>query len=95
VAALPALERRHRNFQQPAIPGGAQWAATAPDMALVAAEMKDSLREWIGERREAPKEDLLTALIQAEVDGKHLSEEDLLGLVRLLLIGGTENCCQP
>jgi cytochrome P450 len=73
-----------------AIPGGAQWAATAADMALVTAEMKDSLKEWIGERRAAPKDDLLTALIQAEVDGERLSEEDLFGFLQLLLIAGTE-----
>lgn len=73
-----------------AIPGGAPWAATAADMALVRAEMKDSVREWIGARRAAPQDDLLTALIQAEIDGERLSEEDLLGFVQLLLIGGTE-----
>lgn len=73
-----------------AIPGGAQWTAAAEDMALVTAEMKDSLREWVGERRAAPKDDLLTALIQAEVDGDRLSEEELFGFFQLLLIAGAE-----
>ncbi|MGA7238758.1 MAG: cytochrome P450 [Bryobacteraceae bacterium] len=73
-----------------AIPGGAQWAATAGDMALVTAEIKDSLREWIAERRATPKDDLLTALVQAEVDGERLSDEELLGFLQLLLIAGTE-----
>ncbi len=47
-------------------------------------------RQAIAERRIHPKDDLLTALIQAEEQGEHLSEEELLAMVFLLLIAGHE-----
>lgn len=44
----------------------------------------------IAERRRSPRDDLLTALITAEVDGEHLSEDELLGMCVLLLVAGNE-----
>lgn len=42
------------------------------------------------ERRRAPKDDLLSALLQAEIDGERLSEDDLLAFGWLLLVGGND-----
>jgi cytochrome P450/4-hydroxybenzoate polyprenyltransferase len=39
-------------------------------------------------RRREPRDDLVTALVQAEQDGDRLSAEELLGMVYLLLLGG-------
>jgi cytochrome P450 len=41
-------------------------------------------------RRKEPREDLMSALLAAEVDGEHLLEEDLLGACLLLLVAGHE-----
>jgi cytochrome P450 len=41
-------------------------------------------------RRSAPKDDLLTRLLHAEVDGERLTEEEILGFFQLLLEGGQE-----
>jgi cholest-4-en-3-one 26-monooxygenase len=42
------------------------------------------------DRRQHPREDLVTKLVQAEIDGEHLSEFELALFCILLLIGGNE-----
>lgn len=46
------------------------------------------LREHVADRRANPREDLLTRLVQAEVDGQHLSEIQLTNFVTLLFVAG-------
>jgi cytochrome P450 len=48
------------------------------------------LRRLFAERRAAPRDDLVTALVQAEEAGDRLSEDELLGMVFLLLAAGHE-----
>jgi cytochrome P450 len=55
-----------------------------------AAALYEYFSMFLGERRAHPRDDLMTALVQAEVDGEHLSEEELLGFCLLLLIAGHE-----
>jgi cytochrome P450 len=50
----------------------------------------DYLRAMFEEKRKNPKDDLLSALVQAEEAGDKLSEDELLGMVFLLLIAGHE-----
>jgi cytochrome P450 len=44
----------------------------------------------IERRRREPREDLISALLRAEVDGEHLSMIELLGFCVLLLVAGNE-----
>jgi cytochrome P450 len=46
------------------------------------------------ERRQDPQDDLITALVQAEVDGEHLSDEDVAAFFCLLTIAGTDTTRQ-
>ena len=48
------------------------------------------LRKLIELRRRDPRNDLTTALVQAEEEGDKLSEEELVGMIMLLLIAGYE-----
>lgn len=48
------------------------------------------IRRLIKERRAAPRDDLISALIQAKEAGDSLSEDELLSMVFLLLIAGHE-----
>jgi len=48
------------------------------------------LRQLIVERRREPREDLITALVQAEEAGDKLSEHELVATIFLLLIAGYE-----
>jgi len=50
----------------------------------------DYFRGVIAARRTSPRDDLVTALVQAEVDGHQLSDDDILGFCSLLLIAGNE-----
>lgn len=47
-------------------------------------------RKLAEKRRVDPQDDLLTALVQAEEDGDRFTEEELLGMVFLLLVAGHE-----
>lgn len=51
-------------------------------------EMNDYFQKIIEQRRAEPKEDLISSLIAAEIDGEKLTEEDLLSFCALLLIAG-------
>jgi cytochrome P450 len=44
----------------------------------------------LAERRAHPQDDLVSALQVAEVDGEHLSDQELLGFCGLLLVAGNE-----
>jgi cytochrome P450 len=48
------------------------------------------LLEMFEEKRENPKDDLISALVRAEEAGERLSEGELLGMVFLLLVAGHE-----
>ena len=56
----------------------------------VHAEMQEYLGRLIERRRMAPQDDLLTKLVEAEVDREHLTEDDILGFFQLLLLAGHE-----
>jgi cytochrome P450 len=63
-------------------------AATAANRA--AAEFQDYVRELIRERRAKPRDDMVTALVEAEVDGARLSEDEIVSTVIVLLNAGHE-----
>ncbi len=48
------------------------------------------LAEVLQERRKSPREDLVSKLIAAEVDGERLADEDIVGFCFLLLVAGNE-----
>jgi len=45
---------------------------------------------WLAERRARPQEDILTHFLQAEIDGEHLTEEEILDICFLFLIAGLD-----
>ncbi len=55
-----------------------------------ARELADYFRPVIRERKADPRADIVTALAQAEEDGDRLSEQEVLNLLRLLLLAGSE-----
>ncbi len=72
------------------VPGGEEAAAAANEFRAVTAEMNAYLTGLIEQRRTAPKGDLLTRLVEAEVDGERLKQEEILGFFQVLLVGGQE-----
>jgi cytochrome P450 len=72
------------------ISAGAPASAAIAEYALVNAEMTEYLNALMVERRSAPRDDLLTRLVEAQVDGERLSEQEIIGFVELLIVAGQE-----
>jgi cytochrome P450 len=72
------------------VPGGEAGAKASKDFFAVKGEMGAYLAGLLAERRATPRDDLLTKLVQAEVDGERLTDDEILGFFQLLLIAGTE-----
>lgn len=53
-------------------------------------EMNGYFKVVTNERRKHPKDDLISALLAAQVDGEHLTEGELLSFYVLLLVAGNE-----
>jgi len=51
-------------------------------------EMSQYFSELIEARRVEPQDDLITAILEAEVDGQRLSEREMVGFCTLLLVAG-------
>lgn len=66
----------------------------SPDQRVRIEEAGNAFLEYFGDlierRRQSLRDDLLSALIEAEEDGDRLSEEELLGTALFLLIAGHE-----
>src|ERR1044072_5175903 len=62
----------------------------AEGFRAVTVEMYGYLEALLAERRSSPRDDLLTSLAAAEVDGEPLSSAEILGFFQLLLVAGTE-----
>ncbi|MFI6596589.1 cytochrome P450 [Nonomuraea sp. NPDC050536] len=60
----------------------------ARTVAEAMAEMNDYLREHCARRRRDPRDDLLTRLVQAEVDGERLDPEQVVNTASLILLAG-------
>jgi cytochrome P450 len=64
---------------------------TKLDEAIAASEqVKDYIAGILAERRRDPREDLISELAQAELDGEKLTDEEIFSFLRLLLPAGVE-----
>ncbi len=72
------------------VAGGAVAAAAVSEHAAVRGEMEAYVGDLIAARRRAPGDDLLTRLVEAEVDGERLTDDEILGFFQLLLAAGIE-----
>lgn len=61
-----------------------------PELISCAQELVGYFRELIAERRRAPGDDLVSGLLQAEIEGRRLSDEELDGFFIMLLVAGNE-----
>jgi cytochrome P450 len=64
---------------------------TDPQKALAAVgELYGAMGAEIAQRRAAPTDDLTSQLIKSQVDGRPMTDPELLGTVFLLLLGGMD-----
>jgi cholest-4-en-3-one 26-monooxygenase len=68
--------------------------ATSPERMMAAAQAFDDYvayqRRVLADRRAQPRDDLVSILVHAEVDGERLDDDELLMETLLILIGGDE-----
>jgi cytochrome P450 len=69
---------------------GEQAATALNEFRSVSTEMSAYLAEMIEWRRANPKDDLLTRLVAAELEGQHLAPEEILGFLQVLIVAGQE-----
>jgi cytochrome P450 len=90
IAGILGLPREdHRQFQR--------WSTSIlgfysqQEQAISASrEVKEYVAKILEQRRREPREDLISDLAHAEVDGERLSDEEIFSFVRLLLPAGVE-----
>jgi len=97
MLGVPAADRPHfRRWSDVmlnlsfTVPGGEGASQASQDYFAVKDEMGAYLGGLLAERRAAPRDDLLTRLVDAEVDGQRLTDDEILGFFQLLLIAGSE-----
>lgn len=60
------------------------------DPVVALGQLHEYFRKLIGARRSEPRDDMLSVLAGAEIDGDRLTDEDLLNFAFLLLVAGNE-----
>ncbi|MCY1012917.1 cytochrome P450 [Nannocystis pusilla] len=94
MLGLPPEDRHRLKACSDAIAGF--FGATVMSQALLASaraailELEDYFRKALAERRQTPRQELLSALAAAEEQGSVLSEQELLSTCTALLFGGHE-----
>ena len=90
TASLLGLPREdYKQFQRWSI--GILNVLSQRDQAIAAsAEVKEYLAGILAERRREPREDLISDLAQAELNGERLTDEEIFSFLRLLLPAGVE-----
>ncbi len=97
MLGIPAADEARFKRWSDATLGLAETVARGPEAARVlaeyaaaAAEMAPYVADLLARRRAEPREDLLSRLAAAEVDGERLSGQQILGFFQLLLVAGSE-----
>jgi cytochrome P450 len=87
ILGLPAHDlRRFQRWSIEVISIGSNW-----DRGMAAFNaLRDYFAELVEQRRRDPQDDLITELVEAEVDGQRLSDEEVFAFLRLLLPAGVE-----
>lgn len=82
LLGLPPQEwRQYKYWTDTIMERGPGWQEAQRDFERV-------FDQLIEDRTAKPQADILTHLINAEIDGEHLSHEDLLGFCRILFVAG-------
>jgi len=72
------------------VSGSAAGVAAGTAFRATTAEMAEYLPALMEDRRRSPKDDLLSNLVHAEVDGERLTATEIVAFVQLLLVAGNE-----
>jgi cytochrome P450 len=70
--------------------GGEKSVQALDQFSAAILEMRPYVAAQVARRRAEPTDDLLSRLVEAEVDGERLTEDEILGFFQLLLLAGSE-----
>ena len=73
-----------------AIPGGEAGERAKREFGAARGEIAVYLADTLADRRRSPRDDLLSRLVAGEVDGRHLTDDEIVGFFILLLSAATE-----
>ncbi len=92
MLGIPSSDRDKFKFWSDAVVSNSNEQAMGhgDDARDVFQEMGAYFHALIEERRSTPGADLISALLQAQIDGEHLTMRELLGFCSLLLVAGNE-----
>lgn len=92
LMGLPSAELDTFVRWKDAILRGADGSLAGDDPVRLAAQAESTARfgQLIEERRAAPRDDLLSVLVGAEIDGVPITQEELLGICHIMLIAGLD-----
>jgi cytochrome P450 len=79
---------RFYQWSEAAIPGATDWPPE--ECARLQAEMHEYLLEITRSRRDDPRDDIISVLAQAEVEGETLRDDELVMFLNQLLVAGNE-----
>jgi cytochrome P450 len=85
MLGIPQEDRERFKLWSDAIVGATFVAGSNPQ-----AEMGKYFLGMIQQRSREPQDDLISALLNAQIDGQHLNQQELLGFCILLLVAGNE-----
>lgn len=64
---------------------------TAPDARECWQGLYDWIKDFVKQRRgQPPRDDVVDAVLNAEIDGRPITEDEIIGTVQLLILGGLE-----
>lgn len=90
LMGIPAADRDRFKQWSDVIVSQTRTGAPTEDHHTTNVEMTGYFLALIEQRRSRPGKDLISSLLAAEIDGKKLSVEELLGFCALLLVAGNE-----
>jgi cytochrome P450 len=85
MLGIPREDRERFKVWSDAVVG-----ASYPERGNPQAEMSEYFLDMIQQRSREPQNDLISALLDAQIDGQHLNQRELLGFCILLLVAGNE-----
>jgi cytochrome P450 len=90
IAEILGLSREDHEYFRPRALAVINVAARPEEGIAASAELRDYFETVVEERRKNPGTDLISELVQAELDGEQLGDEEIYSFLRLLLPAGAE-----
>ena len=90
IAEILGLPRADNEFFQPRALAVINVAVRPEEGIIASEELRDYFAGFMEERRKNPGTDIISELVQAELDGEVLGDEEIFSFLRLLLPAGAE-----